>query len=141
MEAPDWVGHILTWLTAVTFSVILFKSIVKERPRLQRMREQRPPRRLSREYLSYVARSTATNWNRFFEVLWGAADSTANLASRVGVLVIAVVVLYFGVSLPATVPDWEWLWILPGTIVGAGVICAIVISRTKEPPDSEPDDG
>ena len=141
MEAPGWVGQVLTWLTAVAFSVMLLKSIVRERPRLQRMREQRPPRRLSRAYLSYVASSTATSWRRFFEVLWAAADSAANLASRVGVLVIAVVVLYFGFSLPATVPDWGWLWVLPGAIVGTGVIWAVVISRTKESADHEPDEG
>lgn len=141
MEAPDWVASILTWLTAVTFSLILFTSIVKERPRLRKVRQQRPPRRLSRAYLSYFTRSAATNWRRFFEVMWSSAKSTADLGGRVGVLVIAAVVLYFGISLPATVPDWEWLWGLPAAIVGTGVICAAIISRVKNPTDDGSGEG
>ena len=136
MDTPAWVTPILAWLTAATFGVILLVNIVKERKRHQQVR---PPRQRSRAHLSCLVRSAADNWRRFFKVLWATTERTASLASRVGVLVITAVALLYGLSLPASVPDWEWLWSIPVGIAGAGAFYAVALSLAKDPPDDEAD--
>ena len=112
-------------------------NVVKEQKRHQKVRPHPSPCRLS---LPYLARSTAADGRRFLEHLWAATAPTANLAGRVGVLVVLGVALYYGLSLPASVPDWEWLWGIPPAIVVGGGGYALACVLAKDPPDDEPTD-
>ena len=76
---------------------------------------------------------------RFCVLLWAATKPTANFIGRVGVLVVLGVSLYFGLTLPASVPDWEWLSGIPVAIVVGGGGYAIARARAEDPPDDEPD--
>lgn len=137
MEAPDWVAPILAWLTAATYVTMLLVNIVRERKKRQTVR---PPLQFSRAHLSYLVTSAIDNWRRFFKVLWATTELAANLASRVGVLVVVAVAVLFGLSLPAAVPDWEWLWAAPVGIAGLGATYAVAFALAKRDlPDDEPD--
>lgn len=139
MDAPDWATQILTWLTALTLAVILAVNVVKEYRRRRRERRERlRPPLLSLAFLLYLANSVVEDWRRFLKLLWDAAESTASLAGRVGVLVIVAMTVFYGLTLPASVPDWGWLPGVPVGIVGAGAVCAIAYALTNDPPNNEP---
>ena len=135
MEAPAWVTPILSYLTALTLAVIMHVTVIKERRKHTKVARQPPPRRPSRTYLSYLVTVVMADLRRLLEVLWAAAGSTADLAGRVGVIVVMLVALIYAVTLPASVPDWEWLWGIPVGIVGVGGVYAVTLAFAKDPAD------
>ena len=140
METPPWLTLLFTWLTSLTVAWNLLLNVIREQRRSQRRRRQRPETAwLSLAHLSYRARSVVEDLWRFCVLLWAATKPTAKFIGRVGVLVVLGVSLYFGLTLPASVPDWEWLSGIPVAIVVGGGGYAIARARAEDPPDDEPD--
>lgn len=132
MEIPIWVSSSVAYFTAVTVLVLFLKNLMTERKKQQHQQERVEQGSLANWWSA--SKSQIVNWRRTLGLLGDALETTANLAARIGVVVVLVLALYLGVSLPFAVP---FAILLPGLIfgvVGAGVVLAIVHKLTEPPP-------
>ncbi len=124
MEIPDSVEVGLAYFTASILMVLFLKNLMAERKRQQK--HQHEP-----AGWSDVSRSQIVNWRRTFRLLGDATEATANLASRISVVVILILTLIYGIAVPFVVPFSDWWPALGLGVLGASVVYAIVHKVTE----------
>ena len=136
MEIPNWVNLGLAYFTAVTVWVLFLKNLMTERKKQEHQQESAGQRSLPNWWSA--SKAQIVNWRRTLGLLRDAIDATADLAARIGVVVILVLSLCWMVARYVAMPLAVLPLVLILIVVGAGVVLAIVDKLTERPP---PDSG